>query len=762
MKNPDRLYHLLPAVYRERDAAVGFPLRALLQMMGESVDAVEADIARLYENWFIETCEDWVVPYVGEVVGYRLVHEAGQPGASTSPRSRARNRILAPRREVANTVAYRRRKGSLALLELLSNNVAGWPARAVEFYSLLCWTQHVNHARLDRGRTCDLSNSEALRKLGGPFERTAHTVDLRRPTSALTRGRFQVPALGLFVFRLRAYSIGWREHRVANRPRYADWSVARCLEEGDARGYTFSVLGNDTALFNRPVREKRSTQIAGELNLPVPIAREGLEVRRDTASGELQLSASEHYYGAGKSFAIAVPGWPNRDGPQPIPASRIIPANLSAWMYQVPRDHIAVDPETGRIRFPSGQLPREGVYVMYHYGFSADIGGGEYHRPVRLPQDAKIYQVRKAGGDESPIADAYRAWRESEQPSKAAVIEIMDGAVYTDRLDIDLKPGQSLQIRATNGVRPTLRFLDHASGRPDGLTIRGGAGSRFTLDGLLLSERGVTVVGPDRDEQERDNDSRGDLCDVTFRHCTFVPGWGLGQHCEPRHRAKPSIRLMNTHARLRIAHSIVGAIHVVEARREALPVEIEISDSIWDAIDENRDALHGEDCVVAPARLTVARVTVFGRIRTHELALAENVIFAGGVHVARTQTGCVRFCHVPAESRTPGRYECQPDKVTQRVTEAVRRGELPAGEAESRIGSERSRVWPQFSSVRYGTAAYAQLGEGCAPEISGGADDGAEMGVFHDLFQPQRTANLRARLAEYSPAGMDAGIIYAT
>jgi hypothetical protein len=36
------------------------------------------------------------------------------------------------------------------------------------------------------------------------------------------------------------------------------------------------------------------------------------------------------------------------------------------------------------------------------------------------------------------------------------------------------------------------------------------------------------------------------------------------------------------------------------------------------------------------------------------------------------------------------------------------------------------------------------------------------MGVFHDLFQPQRAANLRARLDEYMPAGMDAGIIYAT
>ena len=47
-------------------------------------------------------------------------------------------------------------------------------------------------------------------------------------------------------------------------------------------------------------------------------------------------------------------------------------------------------------------------------------------------------------------------------------------------------------------------------------------------------------------------------------------------------------------------------------------------------------------------------------------------------------------------------------------------------------------------------------------EIARGADDESEMGAFHDLFQPQRVANLRARLAEYVPAGMEAAIIFAS
>jgi hypothetical protein len=65
-----------------------------------------------------------------------------------------------------------------------------------------------------------------------------------------------------------------------------------------------------------------------------------------------------------------------------------------------------------------------------------------------------------------------------------------------------------------------------------------------------------------------------------------------------------------------------------------------------------------------------------------------------------------------------------------------------------------------FASVRYGTPDYAQLADNCADEITRGADDGAEMGVFHDLYQPQRADSLRARLAEYTPAGTDAGISF--
>ena len=37
----------------------------------------------------------------------------------------------------------------------------------------------------------------------------------------------------------------------------------------------------------------------------------------------------------------------------------------------------------GRIAFAPGHSPARGVRVSYHYGFSANMGGGEYRRTVR-------------------------------------------------------------------------------------------------------------------------------------------------------------------------------------------------------------------------------------------------------------------------------------------------------------------------------------------------------------------------------------------
>jgi hypothetical protein len=112
---------------------------------------------------------------------------------------------------------------------------------------------------------------------------------------------------------------------------------------------------------------------------------------------------------------------------------------------------------------------------------------------------------------------------------------------------------------------------------------------------------------------------------------------------------------------------------------------------------------------------------------------------------------------VPCGCRTPRRYRCQPDEA---IAELRRRVPDP-DRLHAEILSEQLRLRPQFTAGRYGAPGYAQLGPRCAPEIARGADDDSEMGAYHDLFQPQRAANLRARLAEFTPAGMHVGLLFA-
>jgi hypothetical protein len=109
------------------------------------------------------------------------------------------------------------------------------------------------------------------------------------------------------------------------------------------------------------------------------------------------------------------------------------------------------------------------------------------------------------------------------------------------------------------------------------------------------------------------------------------------------------------------------------------------------------------------------------------------------VLAVKLQEGCVRFSYLPPRSRVPKPFHCQPQKP-----------------------EDAARVRPLFNSLRYGDADYCQLALRCAVEIKQGADDQSEMGAFHDLYQPQRISNLRARLDEYLRFGLEAGIFLAS
>jgi hypothetical protein len=169
---------------------------------------------------------------------------------------------------------------------------------------------------------------------------------------------------------------------------------------------------------------------------------------------------------------------------------------------------------------------------------------------------------------------------------------------------------------------------------------------------------------------------------------------------------------------------------------------VQIIDSI---VDEHFDVslrAHG-------AAANIVRSTMLGTVAVETIE-ASDTIFLEELKVARLQTGCVRFCYVPAGSSAPRRYHCQPELALTDVLD-------PAMQAEIRI-----RITPTFTSEHYGDPGYGQLSLVTPVEIRNGAEDGSEMGAFDFLKQPQREANLRASMDEYLRFGLEAGIFYVT
>lgn len=772
----ERLADGLPQWHLLRDEQAGAPLRALLDVIAEQVDRVRGGVERQYDDWFIETAADEIVPYLGDLVGYAPLpgHErivaATAGGGRRAADARRLAMAVAPRRDVAATVGYRRRKGTLALLEEIAESVAGWPARAVELSRLVAHCQPVrlygsgtaraNAARAARGRLVDLRDGDALDLSGTPFGTLAKTVDVRRAASRYRPGGYTPSGVSLRVWPRKPYS-------VTRAPAF-------CVDR--ARNlYTFSILGSDTPLVAKPEPEPSAAHIATVDNVPARLRR------------RLFAARLADFYGPGKSVTI----W--RDGEdKPIPLSDIVVADLSDWRYRPRRGQVAVDPERGRIAFGVRSAPRRGVWVTYHYAFGDDLGGGEYPRAsVTVAPPERGQRVYRVGPGErfTEIMDAFRQWRADRTHGRCTdgVIEITDSGAYQERFDFDLKRGDRLTLRAADGTRPVLRLLDWYGNRPDALNIRavgdgpddgpddgaddgpggtggteqrgaaqregerhgreraggagrpsgetaGGAGRevpagdvapRMTLDGLVVVGRGVLVSGP--------------VGALAIRHCTLVPGWSLEAECAPAFPDEPSLVLERTTACIEIDRSVLGAIAVIGDEVGTDPLPVHVRDSVLDATGHDRPALSAVDGRHAHAVLHARRTTVIGEVHVHAVRMAENSVFTGRMHVARRQIGCLRYSYVPPGSRTPRRHRCQPDL---------------AGPGEA------ARVRPVLASERYGTPDYAQLAAGCAEEIVRGAEDGAEMGVFHDLFQPQRADNLRARLLEYTPAGADVGISF--
>lgn len=700
-----KLQELLPAIYRTRDGQQGGPLRALLDVIAGQTAVLEEDLAQLYDDQFIETCAPWVVPYIGDLISARALHHQ-IPGIDTS------------RSLVANTIRHRRRKGTAAVLEELASDVTRWPARAVEFFQILATTQFMNHVRPENHLTPNLRQWRQLELIETPFDRASHTVDTRNIGNR--EGRHNIPNVGLFLWRLGA-------QRLSRVP----------AEPVDAKRFLLNPLGCDTQLFNR-VRAKADPKARVEaLNVPQPIGRRLLDAR----TGD--------FYFEGEAGSVFIEG---------ASADQIVVSDLSdfngAWAHRPAAGKIALDPVLGRIAFSTA--PAEPPRVTFHTAFSADVGGGEYAREATFAFTA---QLPTLVAPPALLQDAIDQRVPQSDPLQVRAIQLDENATYREALTLTAQPGEKFELRAAEGRRPLLVL-------PRDLVISGGdENTEVTFNGLVFSGSAVEV-----------RDFRGKLF---FRHCTLVPGLALKGNGAPKKPAEPSLRVTDGDATVSFDRCITGGIRAHPESR------VELHNSILDATDSALTAFAG---LAAPAAgkmpeaggtLVVVNTTVFGRVHARILELASNSIFdataiAPGegwlapVVIDRKQTGCVRFCWLPLTSLAPRRYRCQPELEIggeiDRAAQQAAREHRPFTDTERQSIRRDVALWmkPAFTSSRYSHPAYAQLRERVPVQIRRGAEDESEMGVFHDVFAPQREINLRVRLDEYLPFRLEAGIFYVT
>jgi hypothetical protein len=675
----DRLYNLLPSMYRVRDAErTPPPLKALLAVLAEQVAALERDLDQLYDDHFIETCADWAAPYIGELVAY--APEAGVPPAVGSPRA-----------EVARTIAYRRRKGTAAMLEQLARDATGWEAAGVEYFLHLATTQFMNHLRPTHAITPDMRRWEALERAGTPFDRLPRTANFRSIASG--EGLHNIPNVGIHVFPVRAYPL-------------TDTSATRV----DAVRYRFNPLGFDAPLWTRPLTESTITHLATPLNAPLTISRRVLHERMADYYGRERSLFIRASYGAG-----ALEDVPLADVRACTLADRATPG---VWMH-MPTDHIAIDPELGRIAFPAGREPSR-VVVSFHYGFSGDLGGGEYARTAPPLTTGIAVDSVSIPADASTITAALAA-----PGNGSRVIEVSENETLSAPAALAVNTWPTLTIRAADGRRPVIHT--------GGIAAFGEADTELTLDGLVIEGGPITV--PALREAGRPNGLRL----LRIAHCTLVPGLSLTTDGRAAQPAAPSLLVHAPGVRVEIDRCIIGAIR---ATRETTVV---ISNSVVDATAADRVAFSAIDGTSPGGELDVRSSTIVGRVHTTQLCLASNTIFfthaaeSGGwqapVRSERRQRGCIRFSFVPRGSVVPRRYRCQP--------------------------SGADNVVPQFVSLRYGDATYARLAKRCTPAISEGADDGGEMGAWHMLHAPHRMRHARARVEQFLRFGLESGVLLA-
>ncbi len=757
------LFERLPEIYRTRDAEVTPPnqLRAYLGAIEGPFSALHADIERLYDNLFIDTCEDWVIPYLADLLG--TSHLSGDP------------RTL--RADVADTIALRRRKGTLGAIERLAFNLTGWACRSVELRENLSWTQHLNHQRPDaggappyasphrtrfdipRGGTAPIRDSAALALLGTPFDRFAYTADCKIAQDG--NRLINLPNLAIFLWRLATY----RLPRVL--PLCKGVSNLGTLPAGLARRalrFDLHPLDIPVQLFNTG----RPGFLTGEaLTQADAVPGPMLAPRLTTGSidGHPEAYVQVDYYDA---TSDPLSGFDLADGglqffmPQALQA--LLPAdwiwrfrgdNLCAWESGLRRPlqlgEIVIDPAIGRVLIglqttaqanqlvsdSSGELTSR-LYTSFTYAAVGPVGAHPVSRSV--PADPPAADIRRVGAIAGGLT-LQAALADMDSATAPVIIEIHDSLVHP--LDLAALPGtsadgtrslrlaQSLTIRAMGEHRPivlltqplSLRPVDAAAATPEYPQVR--------LQGLYLAPA-ATFAGAALID-------RVAVARLELLGCTLAPG-GHSLRDGSRAPMQPALRLLEGYGfasaadvdafvptpDIVIQRSVVGALALDSRYR------LDIQDSVVDAGLGFNDAPTGLLAIGAAtdpsttwgAPLDFAGLTCFGAVRVAAVG-GSGGIFTQRFEVLDNQHGCIKWsAFADTANRKPPNHFCV----------------------------QGARI--VFADERFNAPGYAQLQRETDRRVRELGPDDDAMGAFGFLLEAHKWTNLHVRLREFTPVGV--------
>ena len=241
----------------------------------------------------------------------------------------------------------------------------------------------MNHIRPQAAATADLRDAARLELAGGfqagAFDGFAHTAEMRRIADA-RRGRYNIPNVGIFLWRVQALRLAALAARRRRR--------RRACASASTRSAT------DKPLFATPRTEDEITHLAEPLDVPLPLAAplRGGAPRR--ALRRRPVAAARDRDAARRPIAD------RRRATSASATSPTIRAAPGTWAHEPqPGDtHVAIDPVLGRVAFAAAAAAGETRLATFHYGSALAVGGGGYDR-VELARAARHGRAGRSGGD---------------------------------------------------------------------------------------------------------------------------------------------------------------------------------------------------------------------------------------------------------------------------------------------------------------------------------------------------------------------------